>query len=246
MKNVNLATFAQGFANLINRTATVQGTQFANLLNTIFTTQTDDDVDDLTNPLERLMSLTVFPKKFTKAHVNASFQCTDLEAVLMYKNPSINPFHYGLQTNRALIKAASAKIQEERNEINWKINNKEKKIISSVIKGFGCIDTMDDVCLTCANMCRVMLAIVDVTKSKPLLYKVAWKFIKLIENKKMKTWMHENNNGIVHLPYVFMAKLHRFFQSLALFSQNSINTNKVEINDLSLHQKRFYAPYYGA
>jgi hypothetical protein len=33
-------------------------------------------------------------------------------------------------------------------------------------------------------MCGAMLAIVDVTNSKPLLYQVAWKFIKLIENKK--------------------------------------------------------------
>jgi hypothetical protein len=87
VKTVKLVTFAHGFTNLLNRTALVQETQFANLLNTIFTTQPDDNDDDLANPLERLMSLTVFPKKFTKAHLNASFQCADLEASLMYKNP---------------------------------------------------------------------------------------------------------------------------------------------------------------
>jgi hypothetical protein len=106
VKNVNLATFAQGFTNLLSRTAMVQETQFANLLNTVFTTQPNNDSDNLTNPLERLMSLTVFPKKITKAHLNASFQCADLEADLMYKNPSINPFHYGLQTNHALVKSS--------------------------------------------------------------------------------------------------------------------------------------------
>jgi hypothetical protein len=241
MKNMNLATFAQGFANLLNRTATVQETQFANLLNTVFTTQTDDDVDDLASPLDRLMSLMVFPKKFTKAHLNASFQWADLKAGLMYKNPSINPFHYGPQTNHALVKAASAKIQEECNEINWKINNKDKRVISSVIEGVGRINTMDDICMTCANMCGVMLAIIDVTKSKHLLYQVAWKLIKLIENKKMKTWMCKKNDSIAHLPYVFMVKLHRFFQSLTLFSQNPINTNKVEINNLSLDTKQITA-----
>jgi hypothetical protein len=30
---------------------------------------------------------------------------------------------------------------------------------------------------------------------------------------------------------VFMAKVHQFFQHLALFSQNSINTNKIEMGD---------------
>jgi hypothetical protein len=70
---------------------------------------------------------------------------------------------------------------------------------------------MDDVCMTCANMCGVMLTIVAITKSKPLLYQVAWKFIKLIKNRKMKTWMHENSDNIAHLPFVFMAKIHQFF-----------------------------------
>jgi hypothetical protein len=44
---------------------------------------------------------------------------------------------------------------------------------------------MEDVCMTCANMCGVQLAIVDVSKfTKPLLYQFAWKIIMFIENKK--------------------------------------------------------------
>jgi hypothetical protein len=56
--------------------------------------QPDDDNKELANPLERLMSLSVFSKKFTKAHLNASFQCANLEAIMMYKNLFIDPFHY--------------------------------------------------------------------------------------------------------------------------------------------------------
>jgi hypothetical protein len=40
--------------------------------------------------------------------------------------------------------------------------------------------------MTCANMCVVQLVIVDVSKSKPLLYQLAWKFIKFIKNKNPK------------------------------------------------------------
>ena len=83
-----------------------------------------------------------------------------------------------------------------------------------------------------------MLAIIDVTMSKPMLFQIAWKFIKLIESKQMRTWMRKSSVRIVLLPYVFMAKCHQFFQSLALFYQNSINTNKVEINNLSLDTKQ--------
>ena len=36
---------------------------------------------------------------------------------------------------------------------------------------------------------------------------------------------------------IFMGKLHQFFQHLASFSQNSINTNKVEISNLTLEIK---------
>jgi hypothetical protein len=92
VKNVILATFAKGFKDLLGRTATVQEAQFANLLNTNFKSLPDKDEDKLANPLERLMSLSVFPKKFTKAHLNASFQSADLETNMMYKNTSVNSF----------------------------------------------------------------------------------------------------------------------------------------------------------
>ncbi len=73
VKDIHLATFAKGFLNLLNRMATVQEIQFANLLNTIFRAQPDNDNSKLANSLQRLMSLSVFPKKFTEAHLNASF-----------------------------------------------------------------------------------------------------------------------------------------------------------------------------
>ena len=186
VKNVTLATFAKGFKDLLGRTATVQEAQFANLLNTIFKSLPDKDEDKLANPLERLMSLSVFPKKFTKVHLNASFQSSDLETNMMYKNTSVNPFHYAPHNNRALIQAALVEIKEERNEFNWRVNEKDKKQISSAIEGVGRIESMDDVSRTCANICGVILAIVDVSRTKPLLYQVAYKFIKIIENKKSK------------------------------------------------------------
>ena len=238
VKNVTLATFSKGFKDLLGRTATVQEAQFANLLNTIFKTQPDDDDDELANPLERLMSLSVFPKKFNKAHLNASFQCADLESNMMYKNPSINPFHYAPQDCRILVKAATVEIEEERNQFNWRVNEKDKKQISSVIEGVGRIESIDDISRTCANMCGVMLAIVDVSKTKPLLYQVAYKFIKMIDNKKTQTWMRENSDSVAHVPFVLMGKLHQCFQHLASFSQNSINTNKVELNDDTLDVKQ--------
>ena len=52
----------------------------------------DDDDDVLANPLQRLMSLVCFPPKFTKGHLNASFQSFDLEAGAIYKSTSLNPF----------------------------------------------------------------------------------------------------------------------------------------------------------
>ena len=135
------------------------------------------------------------------------------------------------------MKAAMVKIEEEHNQLNWRVNEKDKKQISSVIEGVGRIETIDDVSRTCANMCGVMLAIVDVSKTKPMLYQVAYKFIKMIENKKMQTWMRDNSEYIAHMPVVLMGKLHQCFQHLASFSQNSMNTNKVELNDNALDIK---------
>jgi hypothetical protein len=184
----------------------VQATPLANLFTSVFSTKADDDNDDShLNPLNRLLSLFFFTPKFTKAHLNASFHNVDLELGAIYKSTSINPFQYALQTNRAMVKAASSKLDEERNELNWRITGKDKnKSLSSSREG-------KDVCMTCANMCGVQLAIVDVSKSKPLLYQFAWKIIKFIENKKAKTWLHDNRDSIAHLPMVFMSKIHQFF-----------------------------------
>ena len=46
--------------------------------------------------------------------------------------------------------------------------------------------------------------------------------------------MRNNSDSITHLPFVLMGKLHQFLQHLASFSQNSINTNKVETNNNTL------------
>ncbi len=49
--------------------------------------------------------------------------------------------------------------------------------------------------------------------------------------------MRDNSDSIVHLPMVFMAKIHQFFMHLALFLQNLINTNKIEISDNKIESK---------
>ncbi len=66
-KNIHLATFAQGFKNLLNRSATIQMTELVNLFATDFITEPDiDDNDTHLNPLNRLMSLSVFPQKIPR------------------------------------------------------------------------------------------------------------------------------------------------------------------------------------
>jgi hypothetical protein len=87
---------------------------------------------------------------------------------------------------------------------------------------------MEDVPMTCANICGVQLAIVDIFLGILLLYQFAWKLINFIENKNFNSWHARNAPSLVNLPMFFMGKLHQFVQHLALFSQNSINTNKVE------------------
>ncbi len=80
VKNICTATFAQGFMNLLSRSAAVQAALLTNLFNTIFTTKQEDEYNDSAlHPLNRLMSLVVFPPKFVKGHLNASFQSFDLE-----------------------------------------------------------------------------------------------------------------------------------------------------------------------
>ncbi len=186
-KNIPLATFSQGFLNLLARSASVQATQLSNLFVTIFSTEPKDEDDNTPlNPLNRLMSLVVFPPKFTKGHLNASFQSSDLETGTIYKSALIHPFHYAPQNNRKLVKDAAKEIKKERNKINWRIIEKDRKQVSSMIEGVGCVNTMDNIAMTCANICGVQLAIIDASAGKPLLYQFAWKVIKFIENKKTK------------------------------------------------------------
>jgi hypothetical protein len=92
VKNVQLADFAQGFKNLLGRSAVVQAAQLMNLFMTLFTTEMDNNDDVLANPLQRLMSLICFPLEFTKGHLNAGFQSFDLEAGAIYKSTSLNLF----------------------------------------------------------------------------------------------------------------------------------------------------------
>jgi hypothetical protein len=49
--------------------------------------------------------------------------------------------------------------------------------------------------------------------------------------------MSDNKDMLAHLRMIFLGKLHQFFQHLASFSQNSINTNKVEIGNSTLEMK---------
>ena len=79
------------------------------------------------------MSLAVFPPKFTKGHLNASFQSSDLETGMIYKSALVHPFHYAPQTNRKLVKDAAKEIKEECNKINWRIVEKDRKQVSSMI-----------------------------------------------------------------------------------------------------------------
>jgi hypothetical protein len=138
VKNIHLVTFVQGFKILLDRLVTVKMTQLANLFTTVFTTKPNNDNNDThLNPLNRLMSLPVFLQKNTKAHLNTSFQSVNLEVSLIYKSTSIHPFHYAPQTNHAMVKAASSKIEEERYKVNWRINDEDKRQTTSITKGVG-------------------------------------------------------------------------------------------------------------
>jgi hypothetical protein len=204
---------------------------------TVFMTKPEDDHDDNPFiPLNSLMSLVVFPPKFTKGHLNASIQSANVKTSLIYKSALIHPFHYAHQTNYLLMTAAAKEMDKERNKINWRIVEKDRKQIFSMIEGVGCINSMEDVATTYTNICGVQIAIVDAASAKPLLYQFAIRLIKFIE-KKGKTWMRDNIDSLVHLPMVFMVKLHQFFQHLALFSQNLINTNKLKLAEHNLDSK---------
>ncbi len=215
IKNLRLATFAQGFNNLLDRSAAVQAAQLTNLFTTIFTTESDKENNiSLANPLNRLMSLLCFPPKFTKGHLNASFQSSDLETSAIYKSTSINPFQYAPQNNRALVKAAMVEMEETRNKINWKVVEKDRRQISSIIEGVGRVNSIEDVAMTCANMCGVQLAIIDVTTNKPLLFQFALKVIRFIENKKQESGCAITRKTLHTYRWFSWARFTSFFNTL--------------------------------
>ncbi len=130
-----------------------------------------------------------------------------------------------------MVAVAKKEVKEEWNEKSFAIAKNNRKKILSLIEGIGKINSMDNVAKTCANICAVQLAIVNVTAGKPLLYQYAWKVIRFIENKHFTCWHARNVQSLVHLPMLFVGRLHQFFQHLALFSQNSVNTNLVKHED---------------
>jgi hypothetical protein len=132
---------------------------------------------------------------------------------------SINPFHYAPQTDHASVLAAQKDFDLEHNEKSFSISKKDPKQMSSHIEGIGMINTMDDVAMTCANICGIQLAIINISPGKPLLYQFTWKLLKFIKNKKIYRWHACNAQFLVHLPFLFMGKLHQFFQIIASFSQ---------------------------
>ncbi len=78
-------------------------------------------------------------------------------------------------------------MDEELNELNWGIVEKDRSKLSLlIIKGIGQVNNMDEVAMTCPNICGVQLAMVDITAGKPLLFQFAWKVIRFIEEKKRK------------------------------------------------------------
>jgi hypothetical protein len=156
VKSICLGTFTLEFKNLLERSAMVQVTQLMNLAKTIFTAKSKDDGNNC--PLNRLMPLYIFQAKFVKGHLNATFQSDDLELAAMHKSTSINPFHFGPQNDQALVIAARKEQEEEQNEKNFSIIKTPHKKISFFIKGIGKINTMEDVAMTCANMCGMQLA----------------------------------------------------------------------------------------
>jgi hypothetical protein len=153
----------------------VQVTQLTNLVKTIFTIESEGN--DNNGPLNRLMLLYVFPAKFVKGHLNAAFQSNDLKLAMMHKLTSINPFHYGPQNNQAMVIVARKEQEEEQNEKNFSIIETQCKKILSLIEGIGKINSMEDVAMTCASICVVQLAIINVASGKPLLYQYAYKMI---------------------------------------------------------------------
>ncbi len=97
--------------------------------------------------------------------------------------------------------------------------------------------------MMCANMCGMQLVIINIVAGKSLLFQYAYKMICFIKNKKIARWYACNAQQLAHLPMLFMAKLHKFFQNLAFFSQNSIivehgaTGNELDIRNVSIAVK---------
>jgi hypothetical protein len=89
-----------------------------------------------------------------------------------------------LQFASAVFTSANNKIEEEHNKINWRIVEKNRKQISTMIVGVGCINSMEDIAMTCANICGVQIANVNIAIAKLLLYQFAINLINFMGNKK--------------------------------------------------------------
>jgi hypothetical protein len=72
------------------------------------------------------------------------------------------------------VKAVANEMEEEQNKMSWCVIDKDRKQISSMNNGVGQVDSMEDVAMTCMNICGMQLAIIYVLTSKPLLYRFFW------------------------------------------------------------------------
>ena len=232
VENVEIATFSKGYLNIVDNSQAVKVQKLSNLLMTIFTTNDDDSSDEDDKPrsaLDRLMSMYVIPEKFAKLHINANYQSSELAIGEVFKSTSLNVFAYAPQNDRSAVMLAKKRLDEERNEIQWKLTEKTKT--TSTIEGIGRISTIDDVSKTCANLIGVIMAMIDVNGTKPIIYQQAAKMLRFIENKNTRAWLNANESALAHLPFIFMSQLHSVFKACAGFSQNSINNNIVELGN---------------
>jgi len=93
-----------------------------------------------------------------------------------------------------------------------------------MIEGVGRVNNMEEVAMTCANMCSVQLVMIDIA-AVTILYQFAWKVIWLIENKKTNldarqrqshraptnVFYGKNSLGF-HAPHILLPKLHQHEQ----------------------------------
>ena len=60
-------------------------------------------------------------------------------------------------------------MDEEGNKVNWRIVENDRSKISSMIEGVGRVNNMEEAAMTCANMCGIQLAMIDMAAGKPIL-----------------------------------------------------------------------------